>query len=312
MGGAISPKFVWEALNKKGITRLAESYEDVVAAMTFVSGEQHGFYRFLDKFRLLNDIPWDEELVAASVKDVCAGLAAEKIDYCWMDLSVNKYLDHLRWSHQQAISFLHDCFEAERPGGVGIVLSLKYESTRASQRNCAKVLESVADKVVGIDLVGDEDYFNADFYEGILSDWRKAGKMVRAHVGESRSATNIIDSIVRLKVTNVAHGLKVVEHPWMMQEAIDHRVTFDLGITSNYLTDVWRDEHHHPIVDMLHGDMKVTIGTDDPVQCGSTLVGEFEKARRWFGLTDEQLSAVTETARANCARHWLGTPGSLD
>lgn len=277
LGGSISVECVWDIIQRRNYSYLASTIYDVQIAMTFIDGEQTGFHRFLDKFKILDEIEWDEELIDLSIKSVCDDLEKEGIDFCWLDFSINKYM-HLQWHKVDAIKFIHDSFEYHRPGKVGLILSLKYESLQQSQRQYSRLIDDpeVADILMGLDLVGDESYFDAKFYSPIFKEWRNAGKMVRAHVGESQSHKNVEDAILRMKATNIAHGIKSMGHHEILEAALDHDVVFDMAITSNYLTGVWDEPDFHPILDMMGRGLKVTIGSDDPVQCSTTLDKEFE------------------------------------
>jgi len=301
LGGSIPGDFVWAIIQDRGLTDLAESYQDVLAAMTFRAGERKGFHRFLDKFKILDKIPWDEALIDGSIEATCRQLQIERVDYCWMDFSVNKYMHYLDTTMHDIILYIHELFRKYRPNQVGLVISLKYESPRAHQKKYADLIQDpdVAECLIGIDLVGDEEYFDAEFYAPILRQWRDAGKMVRAHVAESQKAENALDSITKLHVTNIAHGLKLIDYPYMIEEAKLHNVCFDLGISSNYLTGVWEDEHDHPMIKMLDAGLDVTIGTDDPIICCTDLATEFAMARFWFGLTKAQCDGMVETAVKN-------------
>lgn len=272
--------------------------------MTFHNGEPCEFHRFLDKFRILDKIKWDEELIEGSIDAICLELDKEKLDYCWLDFSINKYMEHMNWHKKEAIQFIHEAFERYRPGQVGLVLSLKYESMQASQRQYAKLIEDpdIVDMMFGLDLVGDEAYFDYEFYKPIFQDWNTAGKMTRAHVAESQRAANGWDAIVHLGVSNIAHGLKMMDHPEMIALARERGTTFDLGISSNYLTGVWTATDEHPLNAMLHHNLRTTLGTDDPVQCSSTLDGEFLLTRQ-FGVTDEQRQFMRLTAEENTRKY---------
>ena len=314
LGGCIPTWWVWQTIQDRDWSFIAETRKDVEAAMTFSNIEPYGFHRFLDKFRILDKIQWDEELIDSSIAAVCSELKAEQLDYCWMDFSINKYMGSMGWHKKEAILFIYESFQRHFPNKVGLVLSLKYESMRASQRQYAKLIEDpdIADCLLGIDLVGDEEYFDPEFYQPIFNDWNQAKKMTRAHVAESQNAVNGLNSILRLGVTNIAHGLKMMElrhHPGgvaryqsMIEHAKDHEVTFDLGISSNYLTNVWTDRERHPINVMLKNELRVTLGTDDPVQCGSTLDGEFERAKM-FDITEEQCNQMRLVAEENTKRY---------
>jgi len=270
--------------------------------MTFAPGEECEFYRFLSKFELLDRIPWAPSSIIDSVAAVCAELDRESIDYCFLDLSVNKYLKEL--TMDEAILLIYNAFNQFRPNKVGLVLSIKYESEPTDKYLEMLRRPEIADCFVGIDLVGDERVFDPSVYEETFKMWRLAGKFTRAHVGESQSADNIMMAIEQLKCTNIAHGLKVIDHPEIIRAALDNDVVFDLGISSNYLSGVWTDDHYHPVVRMLELGLPVTIGTDDPVQCSTTLEREFALLYDMFGVTLDEIEGIRERA-IQSAERWM-------
>jgi adenosine deaminase len=288
LGGSISPECVWEIIKSKKLKYLASSLEDVVRSMTFQADEPRDFYRFLNKFRILDEIIWDPETIDLMIRGVCDSLENESIEYCWMDFTINKYMN-FGWHKKDAISFIYECFERYRPGQVGLMLSLKYESQRETQRQHAKLIDDadVANMLVGIDLVGDESYFDADFYAPIFKEWKSANKVLRAHAGESQGAENIQAAIEMLGVTNIAHGFKCVENERLVDIAKQNNIVFDLAITSNYVTGVVR-EYPHPALEMLTKGLNITIGSDDPIQLGTTLEDEFNILKEML-LDDPQI-----------------------
>lgn len=273
--------FVWEVVREQNLYFVAETEQDVREQMTFAEGEPRGFHRFLDKFKILNEVRWTPELIDKSIAAVCRDLAADRIDYCWMDFSINKYMDYIEgWHKKDVVKLVHDCFAKHAPGKVGLLLSLKYESPRASQRQYGKLIEDVADLLIGVDLVGDESYFDAGFYADIFREWSNAGKITRAHVAESQRAENAMDAIERMGVREIAHGIKIHDRPEMLRRAKDSGVGFGLALTSNYMTGVWSNPKWHPVDALVAAGLEVTIGTDDPVQCGTTYDAEFELLHR--------------------------------
>lgn len=282
-GGSLSPAFIWSIIRRNRLFYLAESYHEVVAAMAFSADEPRDFHRFLDKFRILDRIHWTEELIDESVKCVCDGLEAERVDYAWIRLSIAKYMEHIKWHRKDAVKFVADCFRAHAPGRVGLVLSLKYEEARAGQRQQAALLrhQEVSESIIGIDLVGNENWFDAGFYAAILKEWKDAGKLLFAHVGESRSAKNILAAIRDVGVTEVCHGIRALGEGEQLAKEItaiakELDICFHMAITSNLLTGVVPVDTIHPIVDFYKAGLKVTLGTDDPVQCSTTLCGEYD------------------------------------
>jgi len=277
LGGSIGPECVWKIIKNDNLTFLAQSLEEVNKSMSFQNNETHNFQRFLQKFKILDNIEWNEENIALSIKSVCDGLKREKIDICWLDFSINKYM-RLKWHKKEAIKFIYDRFKEYTPCKIGLMLSLKYESLRRTQIEYAKLIEDpeVRDMIIGIDLVGDEQYFDHTFYKPIFKEWKKHNKILRAHVGESQSAVNVYNAIHHMHITNIAHGIKCYSDEDILSKCKHDNISFDMAITSNYVTKSWIDKNFHPFMYMLENENMITIGSDDPVQCNTTLENELK------------------------------------
>ena len=63
LGGCITSEFVWEVIQRDDLYYLGESLSDVISAMQFGPGEEPNFHKFLDKFKILDKIKWNEELI---------------------------------------------------------------------------------------------------------------------------------------------------------------------------------------------------------------------------------------------------------
>lgn len=253
--------------------------------MTFGPNEPWAFDRFLDKFRVLDHIPWTEETIDESIKQVCGDIIAEGIHFTWLRFSINKYLDHLKWHKWQALHFIADCFRRYGDGRIGLILSIKYESARAGQRKHAALIDDERNVEIldGLDFVGNEAYFDSEFYAGIVKNWHQAGKIVSAHVGESQSADNVFAAI-KMGLREISHGIKAATELDILGFAKDNDVCFHMCPTSNALTGVWDPYVPHPAKAFLSNGLKVTIGTDDPIQCSTNLDREFQLIEQHIGF----------------------------
>jgi len=309
-GGSCSVDFVWDVITKHNLKYLAETREDVVQAMTFDPYEKRSFSRFMDKFRLLDALPWSESLIDLSIQQICHDLITENISFCWLDFSINKYMC-IGWHRYEAIEFIRNSFNIHAPYRVGLVLSLRYESARAGQKQLAKLIDMprVADCVIGLDLVSDEAEFDPNFYAPIMKSWRSAGKICRAHVGESQSGINVLYAI-NMGCNHIAHGFKAWEYPEIIELALDKNICFDLALTSNELAGCWTNKSWHPIRAMVDAGLMCTIGTDDPVTCSTndkllTLDNEYQRLRD-LGFSQDEIDKITLTAVKRTAA--LGIP----
>jgi adenosine deaminase len=309
LGGCISPKFVWDMIEKTKAYHLGESYGEVVSAMEFAPGEETGFHRFLDKFNILDAIDWTEDLLVESIKQVSADIIQDRIDFTPLRFSVNKYVKSMKCHRRDLIKLVADTFRQYAGSRVGLVLALKYESQRASQRQLAALVEDpmVAENVIGLDLVGDETYYDSGFYAPLFKDWAKYGKIIMAHVGESHGIDNV-ETAIMIGVTDLCHGIAAFPNPINRIPARDRQRYLDLhdrmrsldicchmAIGSNLLTGTWARSDWHPVMGALEAEVPVTIGTDDPVQCGTCLDMEYIQAAA-YGVGEAGLQTLQETA----------------
>jgi len=274
--GSIPTQCVWDIIKAKQWRFLAGSYEEVRESIVYDG--QHGFDGFLNKFRIFDEILWDEELLSISIKAVADEIIRQDLKFVWLDFSINKYLHTIRWHKRDLISFFHREFQKYAPGRVALVLSIKYESLEQSRHKYLELIDDpiIQECIAGIDLVGDEKFFDASFYRPYFEKWAAHKKMIRVHVGEVGRVDNVKQAIENLKITNIAHGIDIIQDEELIKRAIDLDIQFDLALTSNLKIRPSLGIEHHPIHTMINKGLKCTIGSDDPVVFATSLADEYE------------------------------------
>ncbi len=301
LGGSVSPDTVWEIA--KRTNGIGLTYEQLVKRMTVGGARGIGFSNFLDKFKVLDEVPWPGWAIDLAIKQVCKDLSKEGIDYSEISLSLNKYVQNGQYhgddAHLQVADYLYNCFERySNMFGVrvGLLLSLRYDSPRDKQLLYSSIIQHDQNKYFcGIDLVGDEAEFDAEFYRPILQEWYDAGKATRAHVGEMPGTEdNVGIAVYDLPVTRLAHGIHASDE--VFKEAVRKGIVFDLAIHSNLTTGAISDIMDHPMKRMLGLGCKVTLNTDDPTQFGCTLDDEFKLALDSGLITESQAKEIMSNA----------------
>lgn len=260
--------------------------------MTFKNDTKRDFLHFLKKFHLLDIIEWNDRAIEEALRQVVWDIAHEHINYAEIKFSTNKFVKQMKCTHRDIIELAYYIIKEESEKwdiNIALVLSLKYEADRGEQLAAAKVINDdvIAGFLDGIDLVGNEAFFDVEFYAPIFSDWRKAGKGLIAHVGESQPAANVWKAVERLNVDRIAHGLAAVTDNNLMSLTKERNIAFDVALTSNVFTGVVPNYMIHPVKKMIENGCIVTIGTDDPVVLGTTLDAEYEILRDTFGYSDK-------------------------
>lgn len=304
MGGSISHDTVLTILRR---TNRADNIDvELVRQQMVCDLNNIGFDAFLKKFDILNKIPWPKWAIDIAIKQICDDLKSEGIKYSEISFSINKYVD-VGWNPIEIISHIGNKFEkysSKRGIKTALLLSLQYHKPKEQQIAYSDLIKekAVREIVCGIDLVGDERYYDAKFYEPILNKWREYGKVLRAHVGELKGTCDHIKSAIEdLRVDRIAHGIQADDAT--IDIAIKHGVCFDLALHSNLITGVWNQLKTHPLKRMIQNGCCVTLNTDDPIQFNCTLDDEFQLAIDNNLITTSQANQLMHNAYINLAEH---------
>jgi adenosine deaminase len=161
------------------------------------------------------------------------------------------------------------------------------------------VAEHVASRphpyVVGFSLAGDEaGYPPGPFAEAyrIVAD---AGLGCTVHAGEWAGAASVREAI-ELPVSRVSHGVRAIEDPGLVAELARRGLTLEVCPTSNVVLGVFPSFAEHPFPVLREAGVALTLGSDDPPYFGASVGGEYAVVREHFGLSEEDLLALTRTA----------------
>ncbi|WP_318442298.1 adenosine deaminase [Photobacterium leiognathi] len=145
------------------------------------------------------------------------------------------------------------------------------------------------DKLVAIDLAGDElgqpgTQFNAHFKQV-----RDAGLRVTVHAGEAAGPESMWQAINELGAVRIGHGVKAIQDPKLMDYLAEHKIGIESCITSNIQTSTVSNIKDHPIKPFLEHGILASLNTDDPAVEGIELPYEYEVAAPAVGLSQAQI-----------------------
>ena len=150
-------------------------------------------------------------------------------------------------------------------------------------------LLSQKDKLVAIDLAGDELGQPGDQFVNHFKQVRDAGLRVTVHAGEAAGAESIWQAIHKLGAVRIGHGVKAIEDLKLMDYLATNEIGIESCITSNIQTSTIADITQHPIKAFLNHGVMATLNTDDPAVEGIELPFEYEVAAPKAGLSLEQI-----------------------
>lgn len=163
------------------------------------------------------------------------------------------------------------------------------------QDACQKELDGLLtqkNKLVAIDLAGDELGQPGDRFVSHFKQVRDAGLRVTVHAGEAAGAESMWQAINELGAVRIGHGVKAVEDQKLMEFLAKNNIGIESCLTSNIQTSTVASFESHPIKTFLEYGVKVCLNTDDPAVEGIELPHEYEVAAPKVGLTQGQLRQI--------------------
>ena len=265
-----------------------------------VTDDEPDFHCFLEKFGFLRRFYPTQAAVERVAYEAVADAAADNVKY--LELRFNPVALSVvhGFSLDRVTTWVCDAVvKAQRDQGVtaNLILQIGRDADLQIASEIADVALAHRDSgVVGIDLAGDESRYSARRCAGVFQRAGQEGLNVTVHAGEAGGAANIQEAVQALKAQRIGHGVRVVENSDVVRLVLDRGVTFEVCPTSNLLTGVAGYRTPHPLPDMLALGLRVTINTDDPSVCDTTLTDEYLVAMLEMGVTLEQIKRAIVTA----------------
>jgi adenosine deaminase len=151
--------------------------------------------------------------------------------------------------------------------------------------------------VVALDVAGPEDLTLAPFAP-LLHRGTLAGLGLTIHAGESTGPESVREAL-ELGASRIGHGVRAATNAAFFKEVERRGGAFEMCLTSNVQSGAVPTLRSHPFLRLLRGGYPVTLNTDDPEVCGTTLSRELKLAKQ-AGLADLEVRLLQLRA-ANAA-----------
>jgi adenosine deaminase len=228
-----------------------------------------------------------EDLLEESARD---GAILVEIRFGGETMLRADYLDLFREAERRVQS-RYPNFHAEAIA----TLLLWYEPERL-ERVIHACLQQASQGLRGLDLLYEPYAEEADWSiaHQIAERAREAGLGITIHAGEF-SPANLL-AVARLPgVSRIGHGVFIASNPRIQDTIGERGLTVECCLTSNVVLGACPSLESHPIRLLLAAGIPVVLGTDDPVQLGTTIGQEYAKAAT-LGFSYSDLLGLTRQA----------------
>ena len=149
--------------------------------------------------------------------------------------------------------------------------------------------------VVGFSMAGDEENFPPGDYAEAFEIAAAAGLGCTVHAGEWAGAHSVRAALA-LPVTRIAHGVRAIEDPAVVDELAERGIVLECCPTGNVVLGAFESYEDHPLPRLRAAGVKVKLGSDDPPYFGASIGDEYAVCSERFGFDDDDLRQITRTA----------------
>lgn len=143
-----------------------------------------------------------------------------------------------------------------------------------------------------IDLYGDELAQPIENFKSIYRRAKSEGLKLKAHVGEWGTAEDVRRAVECLELDEVQHGIASAEDASVVRFLADNHIRLNITPSSNYLLGRVRDLKSHPIAELYHSGVDVTINSDDVLIFDSDVSKEYLRLYQCGCLSAEELDDI--------------------
>lgn len=291
--GAAPPAFI------RGLAR--EKHIDISGIF-----DAAGHYRFVDfpdflkVYEAATSVLTTPDDFARLVTAVLEESAAQGVIYCETFLSpdfcggrdVSAWRDYLHAMQEAAA-------RAEARDGIvlrGIITPIRHFGPDKARETALCAAETAGAFIRGFGIGGNEAVGKLKDFRWSFDCAREAGLRITAHAGEWGGPSSVREAIEDLRVERVGHGVRAIEDLALVDEIAEKGIVLECCPGSNIALGIYPGWRQHPIGELHHRGVKVTISTDDPPFFHTTMSREYDRLAEAFDWDEGVFRQIARTS----------------
>lgn len=240
------------------------------------------YTHFLGKFGTLRDLYYQREAIEQVIREAVIDAALDNVRYLELRFSPDHFARRAGYDPYEAADLVirTGMEEAKRQG---IMLRFLCTIGRAYDLETASRILDIAltfreQGIVGIDLAGNELQQSDVSFSRLMERAAAEGLGISIHAGEAGPAAHVWEAIDQLYANRIAHGIRSIDDPYLMEVLRERQIALEVCPTSNYHTGVVPSLASHPLAELVRAHVPVALSTDDPAISEICLSDEYNIA----------------------------------
>ncbi|GIH68853.1 adenosine deaminase [Sphaerimonospora thailandensis] len=300
--GAASPRIVAElAARHEGTTSVPA---DPVLLRSFY--DFRDFDHFIEVYQAVMDLIRKPDDLWSLIHGVGRDMAEQRIRYAELTVTPQPHLAR-GFAPEEFCEIIEDARRrVEADFGTVLRWCFDIPSPAAADQTLAVALDQRPDGLVSFGLGGPEAGVPRSRFAPHFAAARAAGLHSVPHAGEVTDARMVWEAVRDLGAERIAHGIRSVEDPTLLEYLAANEITLEVCPTSNISTGAVPSLADHPLPELVKAGVPVTINTDDPPMFGTTLDQEYSVAAELLSL---DAGGVADLARSAVRASFLSPEG---
>ena len=169
-----------------------------------------------------------------------------------------------------------------------ILCTLRHYSKEQSMETVKLVEEFKGKGVLGFDIAADEAGYPLDNHLDAFKYAMQNNINCTAHAGEAKGPESIWETIDKLKVKRIGHGVKCIKDPKLVKVLSENNYHLEVCVSSNIKTKTFNKIEDHPIAQINKSSISMSINTDGRTISDTDLTNEYELISKKFGWSIEE------------------------
>lgn len=265
-----------------------------------ITDDPPDFHRFLEKFRFLRRFYSKRESIERVAYEAVADAALDNVKYMELRFNPATLASSQGFLYEEVVQWV---IEAVRRAEEDFDIKVRFMCTITRDHDLGTVqrivdvaLAYTPEGVVGLDLAGDEANYNGHPFASYFRQAKRAGLRNSIHAGEVVGPESVWAALDLFEADRIGHGVRSVWDSALVERLRDDGIGLEVCPTSNIQTGAVKSLGHHPLRKLYQEGVPVTVNTDDPSICNTTMTDEYLVAMRAIGVTLDELKQMTLNA----------------
>lgn len=265
--------------------------EEEIRNKMVVSKGCHDLNEFLTKFELPISLLQTSEAIKTAVMNLQEELLEQGIIYVEIRFAPGLHTRN-ELSQEDVIKAAIEGINSSKLRSNLILCCMRGNNNHDENMETVRLAKKyLGNGVCALDLAGAEGLYPTKDYEDIFKYANELGVPFTIHAGEADGPSSVYDAI-RFGAKRIGHGVRSIEDPNLVQLIKDKGITLEICPTSNICTSVYEKISDMPIKRFIDNGVNITINTDDPSICNTTLKNELNLVSEIFNLSDKDIKRL--------------------